>query len=449
MLEMLEATGTTYQHAIQKVAVAQAASTTTPVQQIVKSLNELTTQAFHRVYRDQRAGLFPETRPDGFAALAVKLAADAQGAYIFNGALAAHLKTAPGWDAKVLSLMTIMAGAPVEDAPRKLMLTAIDAIMAEMLSGSAALHELMGPAQNLAEALDHLVDLFLGKVKADAGHAGLAALAARFAADELPEARTAIASRIVAEFKSGKRLCPELMVEELKALRRLANKMVVGVGRYLSHDALVAAFSLRSKRLVAQDSLSQHIAEAVVEEKIERILFVEENIIGAENKRQLCTFVTPVLNSAAFENYFQNPKLPLLQRLQRLAQLQARVRRSGFIDVQKDEIAAKMDALACSVEVRGKLFDSLEGRSPNPVEKAQTLLKLVTGGFFTEGRLTEKARTLILGYLSKPGFLAGYMAALPRDGAAAPDSETAMAGLIATLGKAGISAETGLKNIAA
>jgi hypothetical protein len=95
------------------------------------------------------------------------------------------------------------------------------------------------------------------------------------------------------------------------------------------------------------------------------------------------------------------------------------------------------------------LFESLEARSPNPVEKAQTLLKLVTGGFFTEGKLAEKARALILGYLSRPGFLAGYMAALPRGATGAPDSEAAMAGLIAHLGKAGISAETGLKNIAA
>ena len=70
MLEKLEATGTLYQHAIQKVAVAQAATTTTPVQQIVKSLNELTTQAFNRVYRDQRAGLFPDPAPEQFADLA-------------------------------------------------------------------------------------------------------------------------------------------------------------------------------------------------------------------------------------------------------------------------------------------------------------------------------------------------------------------------------------------
>src|SRR5690242_11258572 len=49
MLEKFEATGTAYQHAIQKVAVAQASSTKTPVQQIIKNLNELTTQAIHRV----------------------------------------------------------------------------------------------------------------------------------------------------------------------------------------------------------------------------------------------------------------------------------------------------------------------------------------------------------------------------------------------------------------
>ncbi len=73
MLEKLEATGTLYQHAIQKIAVAQAASTTTSVQQIIKSLNELTTQAFNRVYRDQRKGLFPDPRSDQFAELATKL----------------------------------------------------------------------------------------------------------------------------------------------------------------------------------------------------------------------------------------------------------------------------------------------------------------------------------------------------------------------------------------
>jgi hypothetical protein len=450
MLEKLEATGTLYQHAVQKIAVAQAASTTTPVQQIVKSLNELTTQAFNRVYRDQRKGLFPDPESHQFAELAIKLFGKGDAAYLFNGALARHLKDAKGWDDKVLMLITIMESAPAEDGPRKLVQSSVDAILAEVLGGSAALHELMGPAENLAQALNNLVALFLGKPPQDA-KGGLAALTHHFAADTLPEARTAVASRIVAEFKSNKRLCPDFMVEELKALRQIANRIVLGVGKYLSHEDLIAAFTLRSKRLVMQEALGAYIIEAPVEEKVERILFVEDNIIGAENKRQLSTYILPILTSAAFEGFFQNPKTPLLSRLQRLAHIQTRMRRSGFIDVTREAIAARMDQLATQMEARGRLFESIAARNCSHVEKAQTLLRLAAGGVLPEG-LAIRARDMILGYLSQPGFLTGYMAAQTQTHAEIgdiPDSETMMAELMETLGKAGITAETGLKTIAA
>jgi hypothetical protein len=321
-------------------------------------------------------------------------------------------------------------------------------VLAEILNGSAALHELIGRCENLGQALNNLVTLFLGKPAENGGGEGLAALAQHFASDTLPEARTAIANRIVAEFKSNKRLCPDSMVDELKTLRSIANRIVMGVGKYLSHEDLVAAFTLRSKRMVTQEALGSHIAEAAPDDKIERILFVEDNIIGTENKRQLSSFIMPVLNSANFENFFHNPKVPLIQRLQRLAQLQARVRRSGFVDVTREEIAMRMDTLAVQMEARGKLFESIQARNASPVEKAQTLLKLAAGGILTDGQLSGRARELILGYLSKPGFLTGYLATQTKDGEPA-DSEKAMADLMETLSKAGITAETGLKSIAA
>jgi hypothetical protein len=358
LLEKLEATGTVYQHAIQKIAVAQASSTAVPVQQIIKSLNELATQALQRVYRDQRKGLFPNPRVHEFAELAAKLSGQGDAAYVFNGALARHLKDCEGWNGKVLALLQILQKAPAEDAPRALVLSSIDAIMAEILTGSAALHELIGGAENLAEALSCLVELFLGNATGG-NEDGLAPLAARFTADELPEARTAIAGRIVAEFKSAKRFCPNSLVDELKALRRLANRVVMGVGKYLSHEDLIEAFTLRSKRLVTQESLSLYLADCLPDEKIERLLFVEENIIGIENKRQLANFVLPVMSSAAFDNFFQNSKVPALSRLQRLAQLQGRVRRASFVDVQRDEIAQKLDRLAWDVAVRARLFKVL------------------------------------------------------------------------------------------
>jgi len=115
LLEKFEATGTAYQHAIQKVAVAQAASTTVPVQQIIKSLNELATKAIHRIYRDERAGLFPQPQAGQFGDLARSLWGQGNAAYVFNGALAKHLKDARGWDEKVLRLITIMVSAPTEE----------------------------------------------------------------------------------------------------------------------------------------------------------------------------------------------------------------------------------------------------------------------------------------------------------------------------------------------
>ena len=112
-----------------------------------------------------------------------------------------------------------------------------------------------------------------------------------------------------------------------------------------------------------------------------------------------------------------------------------------------------MDHLAVAMEARGKLFESIEARNTSAVEKAQTLLKLATGGIFTEGALSARARQLILAHLSRPGFLTGYMTAQTREAQAkdgsTPDSETIMAELMETLGKAGITAETGLKSIAA
>jgi hypothetical protein len=450
MLEKLEATGTLLQHAIQKVAVAQAASTTTPVAQIIKSLNELTTKAFHRVYRDEKNKVFPTVTAGDFGPLATRLAGQADGLYVLNGAIAQHLKSTKGWDEKVFRLLALSKEAPSEGSGRTLLLTATDSLIGEVLAGSAALHELIGDNENLGQALMCLVLLFLGQEPANAGgRAGLVALTQHFAADDLPEARTAIAGRILAEFKSAKRLCPNSLDDEFKTLRAIANRVVLGIGKYLSHEDLIAAFTLRSKRLVTHETLGEHMAAVGgPDEKLEQLLFVEENIIGAENKRLLATFVTPILTSSSFDTHFSNAKVPVLARLQRLAQLQARIRRSGFQENQRAEMADLLDKRACELEARAKLFDALEARAGSPVEKATTILKLCTGGMLTEGRLSARARDLVLNHLGRPGFLTGYIAQTAVDGAAR-DADAAMADLMQTLGKAGITPETGLRNIAA
>jgi hypothetical protein len=440
-LEQLEASGTVLQHAIQKVAVAQASSTKTPVQQIIKSLNELTNAAIHRVYRDHRKGVFPAIAADQFNALAARLAGESDASYVLNGALALHLADARGWDEKVARLLALVERA--DGAGRELLFASIDAIIAEILSGSAGLRDLIGPRENFGGELMSLVELFLGN-EPSGGRAGLTALTQHFAADDLPDSRTAIATRLMAEFKSAKRLAPDSLPDEFQTLRRIADRLVRGIGKYLSHEDLIAAFTLRSRRLVTHETLSEHLAGAETpEEKLARLLFVEENIIGAENKRRLAEFIAPTITAPSFEAHFQNAKVPVLARLQALANLQLRVRRSGLQEDQRAEIADLLDRLACDIEARNKLLDSVIANAPGPVERAGTLLKLCTGTFLTEGRLSARAREMVVAQLAKPGFLTGYTAQ------SRTSAEAAMSELMATLDKAGIGAETGLKSIAA
>lgn len=450
-LEMLEATGTLYQHAIQKVAVAQAASTSVPVQQIVKSLNELATNAIHQVYRDARAQRFPVTQAGQFALLASKLCKQGDARYVLNGALAQFLAGDSGWDDKLAKLLGLLDELPQDDAPRQLMLSVLDALVAEILHGSAALHELMGTQENLGESLLALVELFIGKQTAMRTRRGVEMLAERFAKDELPDARSAIASRILAELKSVKRLCPDGVVEELKMLRRIANQLVLAQGKYLAHEDIIAAFTLRSRRVISHEVIGDYLSDAASpDERLERLCQIEEHIIGQENKRNLGAFVMPVLQSAHFENHFLRSSIPPMQRLARLTELQLRVRRSAFQDIQRREIGEALDRIACQIEAHIKLFETVQSKSPEACERVNALLRLFSGKVLTEGHMAGRARAMILSCIEVPGFLTNYTAQLPpgSDGVRL-DAQAAIEHLTRALGQAGITSETGLKSIAA
>jgi hypothetical protein len=196
--------------------------------------------------------------------------------------------------------------------------------------------------------------------------------------------------------------------------------------------------------------VSEHLQEAGgVNEKIERLLLIEENIIGAENKRQLAKFFPPIITSPAFEQVYLFAKTPVLERLQMLVELQKRVNRSGFQDVQKQEICDALDKVACEVESRGKLLESIEAKSAGAIEKSIAILRLITGGAITEGQLSERARNLVLTHMAKPGYMTGYASHLAKTKGETPSADVAMNDLMLTLEKAGITTEAGLKALAA
>src|SRR5882672_9106717 len=450
-LEKFEATGTVFQHAIQKVAVAQASESESSVAQIVKSLNELCTTAMRRVYKDERRGLFQTLEVGQFGPQAQSLATNPEGRYVLNGALVKYLAPAASWDAKLRSLLLLMTELPADGPGRALLLNAVDVLVSEILTGAAALADLLGQNPDLGHALMNLTELFLGDEVhvGEGGGQGINELARFFAKDELPEARQSIATRIITELKGMKRLCPSSLDEEFRMLRQLGNKLVRGQGKYLSHEDLIAAFQERSKRLVTHETLLQFMQSAKTsDEKLERLLVVEENIIGAENKRTLSTFMLPIITSSSFETELYAGS-PTRQRLRRVAELQERVLRAGFQEVQKNQIAAALDKVALRIDERSRFLTSIEARVANPNERMDMIFKLCTAGAFTQGALITKARQQLMGCLAKPNFLLSYIAQLEQGRSGGVTQDEALTELANQLEKIGIAQADAMRALAA
>jgi hypothetical protein len=440
-LQKLDSQGMTLQHAVQKIAVARAFGSDRPVTQFIRQLNELCSAGIRRVYKDDKSGLFDGGAAGKFRALSEAVASKPDAAYRLNGVLAKHLKAATTWDAKLGLLLGLMNELPNEDGAQRLLLMAIDSLVSEVLATSAALADLLGPNPDLGHALLALSALFLGD---DAPERSPSAnlLAVSFKRDLLSEARAATAARILSELRSMKRLCPGSWDKELTMLRRLANMLARASGKYLLHEDVIEAFTERSRRFVAHEPLFQYLQDArSVDEKVDRLLTAEENIIGVESKRELATFILPLIALRAFEEQLG---ASVVAKLKRVTELQTRVMRSGFQDVQRNQLARALDGVAKTIEERAKLLASIETRFADPVERAQALLKLSGVGALAMGEVQTKARKLMMGALAAPDFFATYVARLQKENPART-SDAILQALTVELRAFGITYEESLR----
>jgi hypothetical protein len=444
-LQKLDSQGQTLQHALQKIAVARAFGSDKPVTQFIRQLNELCSEGIRRVYKDDRNGAFEGGVAGKFRTLVEELSGLGQAEYRLNGVLTKYLKPATTWDAKLALLLGLLNELPGGDDSRMLLLRAIDAFVSEIVATPAALADLLGPQPDLGHTLLGLAALFMGN---EGGERAPAAnlLAGYFKRDMLHHARATAAARLLSELRSMKRLCPASWDKEILMLRQFANALVQACGKYLSHDDVIDAFSDRSRRFVTHEPLYQYLQDArSPDEKVARLLTVEENIIGAENKRELATFILPQITMHNFDEQAGNG---VLAKLKRVAELQARVLRSGFQEVQKNHLAAALDGVAKSIEERARLLASLETRFTNPVDRAQALLKLAGAGALTQGELQTKARKLIMAALASPGFFVAYVAKQQQDRERPPHSDLVLQELTTELGAFGISYQEALRILA-
>lgn len=365
LVENLEASGTELQHAVQKVAVASAREQDANVQTLVKQLNDLVQKALGRIYKDSRDARLPEyPKKARFSEVACKIHSGDKRPYTLRAAMADRLRHERKYADKLEALLDMADGLPEEEDVRNFALVEVDSYLAEVISFDAGREALLGPCKDLGETIERLTCLFDGDGKADALR--LAPRGARRLAEwthtrEFEGCRAVIAECLLKELERPGRLRPSSVREEVRLARDLARRLVISADSLLPADGLIKTFAARSARLLQPETIDELLRSARdIDEEVNRLLMLEENLVGEANKSKLAGYVRTTIGSAQADSYYVRGDGQPLERLARLTAHQARVLKGSYPQEDKLELAANFDALGVKIIDQSKILNMVE-----------------------------------------------------------------------------------------
>ncbi|MBL1431088.1 MAG: hypothetical protein COA60_006215 [Robiginitomaculum sp.] len=389
MAENLETAGFDRQHAIQKVAIAQAGSQECSVQHVVRRLTELADQATLRLRKIKKTKSFPKIQNKGFASTYLQAQEHSNPEFAVRYALAEGLGKMKRWEDKAIFLSSCVSDVLVEGQGCKKSLKVIDEFISEILALPHALDQIVG-GKTLGEKLDRITDILIGSdsiSKTDAAKT----LATAITSKSLPNTQSVLAARVFKDLCGPRRLFPDDFAKEVELNRWLAERLR-GIDQALAPvDRLLEAFTSRSSRLLENESI-QNLLDSCKKnsaEEIRQLLVFEESILGDQNKKKLASFLRAAIGSHKTRTWFSHGPDKPLTAIGKIAHSQRAIRNSSFCQSDQDELFAQLDLLCADVLSDTKILDKLELRDAPLVEIANSLMKLVDGGIVTIGRASD------------------------------------------------------------
>lgn len=400
LVEKLETGGTEMQHAVQKVAVASAKEGDSSVHAYVKQLNELVGKALTRVYQDGRSGKLPKfPASKSFRDMVEEIYAKPS-AYRLRAAISDRLGEARSYRDKVRLLLDFSDDLPADRTAAEAAITEVDAFLAEMLGFDSGLSGLVGQTADLGEEIQRLADIFTGKADADSLKTApdmARRLAAKLAKGDLEWTKSAIARRILTQLRKPRRMKPDDVTLEVELARALAQQLIMAQGPDLPAQSLQDAFSQRSSRLLTPETIGDYLVESAdAGVEIDRLLALEENIVGAQNKRKLAGYIRAALGAHKTETFFLRGAGGPTERLAGLVARQKRVAAGHFPPENEAELMAAFDAIGVRILEETRLLERVADGDRPALDRAAALLKLATTGILPRGDCTTFAQTRAL-----------------------------------------------------
>ncbi len=398
LAEKLAAAGHDRQHAIQKVAIAQAGAMECSVQHIVRRLTELADQATDHLRSAKTQKRTLDFNKRGFAATLVQAIEHKEPVFALNCALAGRMAGIKDWPEKISFLASCVSDALVESDDDNVGLGVLDAFLADMTALPHALDVCIN-GEELGDRLDRITDILCGKAPDEASDSA-SMLAIAISSGKLPQTQSALISRVFKELLGPRRLYPTRFVDEVALNRSLANRLVTLPSALAPPEQLGEAFIIRSSRLLESDSIERLMMSAENPgEEVHTLIGFEQSIVGEHNKHRLATFIRAILGAHKTERWFCNAGNALFKRLSICTHAQNLVLKGGFEAEDKAGISARLDGLCYEALRQNKALEQIECRDISPVQKAIILLKLPDQGLITMGKCAEEASRRAMRYL--------------------------------------------------
>lgn len=428
LAERLEAAGVELQHAVQKVAVPESQAVGQPVHDLMRHYQKLADQTIERVVAAGRRKLFPDLADRSLADVAHRLVGASDRAFVMGGVISGALKDVRGARARLDKLMTLAEAAPMEGAPRAMVMVPIEQILCEMTASRVGLGEILGPSLDQGASLaavvrmvapreidllvhqDPKLELLIPTVDGPADRLGQ-----RLQAGEFPILSASLARMVLRELMSPRRLRPRDAPGEIDILRALAMTLTATAGRLLTLEEIQNAFTERSKSLVTADFVAAYVKDCdTVLCEAEQLTRLCENVTGVANKRSAARWLVACVGSLRFESEMRRHVDGHSHALASLSALQRSVRASALSASDEEQILTAIGAVGGTVEAEARIVGQLV-RSPAPIPaRLRVLLKLAAGETGPTGPCADRAKAEVLKLLRAPE-VRGALSAAPQE----------------------------------
>lgn len=403
MIEALDACESDLQHAIQKVAIARSQGSDASVHAYVRLLTELVEKGIEKARKEARRKT-QDPKNASFRELTEKIYAEGSAETRLRRAIAERLANAPGMARKAEMLLDFHDDLPEEPEARAFAASQADAFLAEMLSFDRALNQIIGQTRDLGSHVERLTSVYAGAQthpSMNGAPDNARRLAAKFSGRELPDSKGEIARRVLTALSQPKRFKPDSVFDEIALSRSLAQRLIAASGEDLNPQALVEAFTVRSARLLSPESVEEALKGALTPaEEIARLLSMEDNLVGEQNKAKLASYVRGRLTGQKSTGWFVTGPGQPFERLAQLTALQKRALKGTFPESAKGEMSDAFDQIGVMIVHEHKLFDRVTSSNLPALDRAAGLLRLAAQDILPIGRCRQDAQARAMRLLS-------------------------------------------------